>query len=343
MMKSLKPHEKQLVLDYFLGLSEEQEKQSAQQLLAQDGRAAVMLAALKDSLGPLKTYHVEQCPDHLSQQTLEKLKNAKFASEARLSELLRQEQNRPVTTRQSFWRGFVEMAAAAAMIVAVAGVTFPTLQNARSKYWQTKCAAQLGSVANGINQYSADNWEMPTVATTANSPWWKIGDQGSENVSNTRHLWLLVKHGYTDPQDFVCPARTGGKALKFDTANAHLMSDFPARKYVTYSFRVVCNVNPTQMLRSEKILISDLNPVFEKIPEAGNGELNLKLCDMAKSSNSTNHRSRGQSILCGDGSVRFVKTRNVGPSNDDIFTIRGTETYKGCERPCSEDDDFLAP
>jgi len=36
--------------------------------------------------------------------------------------------------------------------------------------------------------------------------------------------------------------------------------------------------------------------------------------------NSPNHAGRGQNVLYGDGTVRFVKTREVGPNLDDIYT-----------------------
>jgi len=48
--------------------------------------------------------------------------------------------------------------------------------------------------SDGIGSYAADHDQtLPNVATAAGSPWWKVGDQGLENQSNTRHLWLLVQ------------------------------------------------------------------------------------------------------------------------------------------------------
>jgi len=343
-MKSLKPDQKQLILDYYLGIAADDEQRLAQELLTNDSRAKDFLALLEQGLMPLRrVIAVETCPEHLAQKTIDRLKQAKLRSEMRITELLEQEQAKPVTANRGFWRSFTELAAAAAMIAAVAGLAFPTLNNARSKYWQAKCGAQLASVARGISQYSNDNKELPTVAMTAGAPWWKIGDQGNENVSNTRHLWLLVKNNYVKPQEFVCPTRIQGKPVRLDGSQTAKLCDFPSRKYVTYSFRVISSANPAQMLRSEKILISDMNPVFERIPRSCHDELNLRLCDEMRTANSSNHRKRGQNILTGHGAVRFVTTRHVGKSNDDIFTIQNTETYKGVERPCTEDDDFLAP
>ena len=59
--------------------------------------------------------------------------------------------------------------------------------------------------------------------------------------------------------------------------------------------------------------------------------------------NSNNHNRRGQNILFCDGSVSFVKTRRIGISEDDIFTLWNTDVYQGVEVPSCETDAFLAP
>lgn len=343
-MKSLRQSEKELLLDYFLGMVSPEQKQQAQELLSEHEEAAQFLVVLETTLGSLQTYEVESCPEHLAKATVERLTLAARASQSRLEELLKTEASKKVTTHRSFWANFVEMAAVAATIIIVAGVSFPTLQNARNQYWQTKCSAQLAGISQGMSNYAADHQHsLPNVAMTVGSPWWKVGDQGQENVSNTRHLWLLAKGGYAEPEYFVCPARIQGRALKLDRTQVPKLNDFPSRKYVTYSFRILCRQNPSEVMHGNNVLIADLNPVFETLPDSGSRELNLTLSPEQLTANSDNHRSAGQNVLCNDGSVNFFKTRQIGVSNDDIYTMQNQQTYKGVETPCSSTDAFLAP
>jgi hypothetical protein len=91
-----------------------------------------------------------------------------------------------------------------------------------------------------------------------------------------------------------------------------------------------------------KILMSDLNPLFEKLPDH-RGQLILRPSGNLLTVNSISHNRNGQNILFGDGSVNFVKVRRVGIGDDDIFTLWNTPVYKGCEVPSCEADVFLAP
>jgi hypothetical protein len=301
-MKSLMSNEKELVLDYFLGIASDEQQSQAKELLKTNPGAAQLFNALDGTLKPLKHYVAEDCPEHLAASTVERLKAAKWQSQVRLETLLQAEASKTVKSHN--WNNFWQLAAAAAMIVVVVSASIPALTNARYKYWQTKCSAQLASIAHGIDSYAADHGkELPNVAMTAGSPWWKVGDQGQENVSNTRHLWLLVKNGYAEPECFVCPARIQGKAVKLDRTQVPKLNDFPNRKYVTYSFRVFCNADPRQMVRGNKVLISDLNPIFENLPVPGS-ELNIKITEQMLRANSLNHRGQGQNVQLGLGGGR---------------------------------------
>lgn len=343
-MKSLGQDERQLIFDYFLGFATDSEIQNAQQLIQSHKGAAEFYDKLQLSLEPLDHYAVETCPEHLAQATIARLNQAKAASQTRLENLLQQEQQKkkPLTASRSFWANFVEVAAIAAMIFVVAGISFPTLQNARQNYWKTKCSAQLATMASGISQYAADHDDsLPVVATAAGSPWWKVGDQGTQNQSNTRHLWLLVQNKYVEPETFVCPARIEGKASKLDRTQVAKLSDFPNRKYVTYSFRIVSDQNANRLTRGNQVLISDMNPVFENLPRDYYKDLDLKVDDQMLKANSLNHKGKGQNVLLSDASVSFHNDRNI--AGDDMFTVKGQTSYRGNEVPTQAGDNFLAP
>ncbi len=342
-MTSLNSQQKQLLLDYCVGLTSETEKSEAQKLTAHNEEAARLHAEITKALSPLDSIESESCPDYLAEGTIWRLTNAARASELKLQQLLAVEQTRSVA-KSFFWRNFGQLASAAAMIIFVAGIIIAPLTHMRQDYWQKYCQTQLQRIGQGINAYSADNeGKMPAVATTLGSPWWKVGYQGEENHSNTRHMWLLAKNNYVNPTDFVCPGARQGKAIQLDPSQAKNYSDFPARRYVTYSFRIVCKQPTDKNMSGQKVLIADLNPLFERLPQNSANSLDLQLSENQLNLNSSNHCRRGQNILFSDGSVEFVKTRQMGVLQDDIFTLRDTNVYKGVETPSCETDAFLAP
>ena len=342
-MASLTDQQKQLLFDYCTGLASQRQAVEAEALISSNEEAAEICSRLKASLAPLlEGIESESCPDELAEGTVWRLNN--LARSNRLEQLLAAEQARDVTARPRLWRSLGEMVAIAAVIVFVAGVLIAPLKFVRQRSRQQRCQMQLQRIWQGVNQYCADhNGRLPTVATAMGCPWWKVGYQGKENHSNTRHIWLLAKGDYVDPADFICPGRRLGKAIQFDRSQAKNYNDFPARGYVTYSFRIRPNKSRRGYVPGRKVLMSDLNPLFERLPQNYSNQLNLRLDKDLLNLNSTNHRGRGQNILFGNGRVDFVKIRRVGVAADDIFTLKDTEIYRGCEVPASETDAFLAP
>jgi hypothetical protein len=89
--------------------------------------------------------------------------------------------------------------------------------------------------------------------------------------------------------------------------------------------------------------MADRNPLFEKLPKEFSRQLKLQLTGNLKTLNSINHNRSGQNVLFDDGRVEFLKTRSIGITNDDIYTLQDTDVYQGCEVPSCETDAFLAP
>jgi hypothetical protein len=343
-MTRLSNQQKQLLFDYCLGLTSEKETTEAEQLISSNEKAAKIHSKLKSALSPLDGLEPESCPDELAEQTIWRLNNLARSSQLRLQQLLADEQARAVTVKSRLWYNLGDMLAAAAVIVFVAGVLITPLRFARQKSWQQRCQMQLRHIWQGIKNYSADyDGELPAVATATGAPWWKVGYQGEENHSNTRHIWLLAKGDYVNPSDFVCPAASQGRALQFDASQVQYYNDFPHRRYVTYSFRIRCN-KPTKLhLLGPKVLIADLNPLFERLPQNYSKSFKLKLNKDLLTLNSPNHNRCGQNVLFRDGGVKFVKMRRIGIAEDDIFTLQNTDIYQGIEVPSREADAFLAP
>ncbi len=342
-MSTLDNRQRQLVFDYCLGLTTEKETAEAEELIRSDKQAAELHSALKFVASALDSLESELCPDELVEGTILRLTNTARASQARLAQLLADEQARTVAGPRHLWWNIGRVLAAAAVILIVASIWFAPLNFARQKYYQYRCQMQLARIAGGINQYMAEHdGQMPAVATAAGAPWWKVGYQGSGNYSNTRHLWLLPRGGYVEPADFVCPGAMQGQAVQLDSLQVKDYNDFPDRKHVTFSFRIRCNKPRGASTAGRMILISDLNPLFEVLPRPDETfivRLNKELLNL----NSANHNRTGQNVLLDDGSVKFLKMRRFGIAEDDIFTLQDTKVYQGVEVPLCETDTFLAP
>lgn len=343
-MSPLNEQQKQLIFDYCIGVTSEQEATLAHELIFSNHHAAEFHSMLKTILNPLETVRTEQCPKELTERTVAGLKNLANSSQLRLQHLLAAEQIKDTAVRPRFWRNISEILAAAAAIVFIAGVLMAPLNLARQKYWQYRCQTQLSNISQGLSNYSADNeGRLPAVAIANDSPWWKVGYQGNENHSNTRNMWLLVKNNYANPDNFVCISRKTDTPARFDTSQIKNYSDFPSRSNVTYSFRITRNPSQHECASGEKILISDLNPLFENLPQDYSNPFRLQPTERSLTINSINHNCGGQNVLFGNGGIRFIKMRNLDDSSDDIFTIQNTSIYKGCEIPSADSDAFLAP
>ena len=334
-MSPLSNNQKKLLLDYCLDLTSEKEKSEAQLLISTNEEAAEIYTGIKSSLKPLDSIEPQKCPDDLVESTISILNKHKHVSQHQLEQLLAVEQTKKVPVRIGFWGNLVEMAAVAASIMLIVG--------ARQKHLQNKCSTQLASFFQGLKSYISDHDDnSPSVATTAGAPWWKVGDQGPENQSNTRRIYLLVREKYVDPGIFICPGNKIGGNLKIEPSKIQDYKDFPDRRYVTYSFQITCRTGQSGKLLCRKVIMADLNPLFEKLPNF-DSPLRIRLDKELLTINSSGHNRRGQNVLFGDGRVEFLKTRHTSDAHDDIFTLQNTDVYHGVEVPSCETDFFLAP
>jgi hypothetical protein len=361
LMDTLNKEQRDILLDYYFECADLRESNMAKDLLETHQGAMEFYNRLHHSLSPLEHLDHEtfaNCPDHLVEKTLERLyAHNTETSNIRLEKLLRAESEKPVsypivTKQAGFWRSFAEAAAVAAGVFILASLFVPVTRQMRAQASKTACQANLSTVSRGITQYGNEHNDfLPAVATKAGSPWWKIGSTGPENQSNTRHLWLLVKQGYLQPKDFVCPGRSKEKSLDLNLSQAQIaqLFDFSDRQYITYSFKLICDPNKAVRSRTKTPLMADINPLFESCFKIKNPDSLSKsefepvtLSKKLLTANSSSHRSKGQNILFSDGTVEFTSQRVFG-QDDDIFTVKGQDTYRGTEKPSCDTDVFLVP
>jgi len=344
-MSKLSDQYKELLFDYCFQNTNEQETAEAQELIFSNEEAAAFVASIKASLSPLDSITDEVCPAELADGTVWRAQQAVRTGQLQLNQLLAEEQKRKPSVAQGIWRTVFGQFATAALFIIVGGGLLTggkvASNYAHQRYWQTQCGSQLAGMFQGLSNYKADNnGQMPTLASTPGAPWFKVGEQGSENVSNTRRMYILVKNGYLPPDDFMCPGRKSAKNIEFEPKN---YNDFPDKSLVMYSIRIGCPKTASAE-SGRRAIIADRSPVFERIflpsPESG---LPVTLSDALRKLNSVNHRGRGQNVLFCDGSVVFAKIRFTDASKDDIYTLIDKTTYNGTELPATEADTFLAP
>jgi hypothetical protein len=343
-MTEFNDQQKQLIFDYCMGQSSEEDCAQVEHIIASNPQAKKFCQNLQSILNPLDSVAGEPCPEDLAERTLARLKRARQPGQHSPGAIIPAEAA-PQTIRVDFWRQFTQVAAVAAIVLFLASVSIPALKMAREKYYLGRCQAQFNNIYQGLVSYTADYDAPPTINATIGSPWWKVGYQGKENYSNTRAVWLLPRYGYVDPAKFVCPARRKAQDIDYSTVDPSKLYDFPGRDYIDYSSRV-CRQNQRRALSEEMVLMADMNPLSERIPTDHSKPFKIRLDESILNTNSINHGRRGQNLLLYNGSVGYNKTRCMRTSEDDFFSTRnmtyGSEVV-GSELPVSDKDAFLAP
>ena len=345
-MSPLKDRQKQLLFDYCIGLTSEEQSAEAQTLISSNDEAAEIHSKLKAALAPLETIQPEPCPDDLAERTIIRLNNLARSSQLQLQQLLADEQARSVAVKGPSWRKLGKIATAAAVFMIAWGTFQASANYARKRSYKNRCQAQLGSIFRGLDSYIEDNdGKMPTLATTAGAPWWMVGRQGKENYSNTRRFFLLIKGGYVDQALLICPGKKQ-KPIPLTPSQIQQLNDFLYREQISFSFRIYCPKNSAkQVSPSRRALMSDMNTLFETLPRDYSRPLDvdLNLNKDLSVLNSINHDRWGQNILFDDGCVDFCKKRCIGITEDDPFTLKNTNMYNGTETPDCESDNFVGP
>lgn len=369
-MSRLNKEQQDLILDFYFRCGDEISINHGRDLIAANPEAATLYDNLESTLKELDAVKYEPCPDNLVEVTIARLRQAASQESQRplerenpapqfaISDLIQAEQNKrnlPFAqataqnkTHISKFR-LAQIAAVAALFLAISGIGFPVFSNLRQSSWKTACLANFGRIGQAISRYAGEHdGHLPSVPMAAGSPWIRIGDQGDENQSNTRHLWILVKLGYASPADFVCPGAPLGRFFSGDSMAVAQLKDFPCHRNINYSFQLLCgnsNLDTSGFL----LLLADRNPLFQNVCSCCN-PINpaqpgcIQNCTDARmmTQMSTNHRGRGQNVLYSSGNAVFLNDRLI--NGDDIYTLNNITRYQGNEAPCYDGTDiFVAP
>jgi anti-sigma-K factor RskA len=346
-MNPLSNTDREMILDYCLGQLSDAQVSDIEELIRTSPEAAQLHESIKSSLQPLSTAELlEPCPDALAELTVARLVRQSRSDTDRLQQLISEERERTATIKVPLWHRATQIVAVAAVVLFALSIAMPILQRARAQSYQARCSVQLGSIGQAMFAFRNDNGQMPVASFASGASWWQVGNQGIENHSNTRSVWMLASQGYVDPEKFICPGRLQTMTPpEFENMAFDRLRDFPNKSYLNYSPLVCCEKN-ARVIDGKTIIMADNNPLCEGLPEDYTQGFQVRLDGELMQANSRNHDGQGQNLLAGDGSVTFATSRLYGPNRDDVYTLASMspgEELNGCEVPACSSDIFLAP
>ena len=141
-MTTLNTEQKQLLFDYCIGLTSQEQSSEAEALISSNQAAAGIHSKLKGVLGPLDSLEPEPCPDDLAEHTILRLNDLANSSQDKLHQLLDSEQTREVAVRKWSWTSFAGRLATAAVFIIAASVLLPALGYLRYNSRLQRCQMQ---------------------------------------------------------------------------------------------------------------------------------------------------------------------------------------------------------
>jgi len=319
-----------LLIDFLLGRCDEEGGLRTQKRLASDEALRRLRDDIANTFSALKLAVEFEPPGDLVEKTLSRINQAR-QTEALLA---REEMARRVF-RPTF--SLRELVAVAAAIILLAAVFVPLRQEAKRRAMIDQCCAHASEIGTGILTYANDNGGYLPSPPSLQKRWLPAADQAAN--SNSASLFRLVKSGHVSPVVFVCPAAEGSVSSGFVAESR--MSDFPARRYISYSYQHTLGPNRLSYhskdlsgLAQSMAILADDTPVFR------NGRF---LRDRVSAATSDNHGGSGQNVLYLDWHVEWKENASAGVQGNNIYLAEGIYDYQGDETPVSPTDTFLLP
>jgi len=351
------PDNLQRLLDYHLNLDDPDQRRQTQELISSDQQVRSLSDTLSRTLKPLSSWSDAPAPLGLAQRTMQFInQHEQVRVIAEASAALAGHRDAPKATsmpssykeNRTRWilGNLRDLVTAAACILLVVMVSRPVSHRMRQLNQQVACASNMKSIGTAFNQYALDyQGYLPFVEYQPGAFWWSIGKADKKNAPNTRNVYLLIRQNYVSPEAFLCPGSPQQPSLRLmnDPESLKKRQDFPNRKHIHYSFKLILDKIRLDSDRSLQMgIMGDLNPHFTDFDGTNKHILDLAADPSLLQKNSPNHGGTGQNLLYPDGRVSFYKARHLAPNLDDIYTMKGIYRYKGNERPDSNDI-LLAP
>jgi type II secretory pathway pseudopilin PulG len=233
------------------------------------------------------------------------------------------------------------------IILLLASIVIPYIRKARENEQRTRCLTNLWTIGSALREYAkSNNGNFPRVVydpvnyrsgyfayTGPYAPNPFAGD-GRVSVNDvTASLWLLVRGGYSQPAEFICPSSSDlpdpmldGTGQKVSTNSR---SNFRRARHLSYSYASPFSSAPGYKLNeyqpSEFAILADKNPGRSGGQDVTGPPATAPHLQVARA-NSLNHRRAGQNILYADTHGEFRKTAYSGfgysatSPGDNIYT-----------------------
>lgn len=314
----------QQLLEWHLNLLDAEASQRLEIRLQTDPKLRAQSQKLGRILRPLDHWSVHPGPANLAENVLKAVQSAR---------LKRIEQN----TRQAPVFPFFkirDIAAVAACIAVLMGVFVPGASALRSRSQRVLCASNMHDIGLGLSQYQASFAGSLPFAGFAPDPAWLPGEDPTCYASNSRHVFLLHKHGFVPkPNAFICPSNKNASPMK--VAALQGCDDFGEGNNISYDSHNLSGSSPYLRPTEAIAYLGDPNPLF--IGAKFNEEID------PQSANSPAHGGCGQTVLLLDGRAEYMRTPVYGNHKDNVWTIDGVRHYTGVEAPSRPNDSFLVP
>jgi len=327
-MTEHRPQDEQDLIDFLLGQSDD--APAIQRRLQDDPTFLRLYNDLKNTFAALDLLEQPPAPADLTARTMDRIRRRQGVNVL----LARQEINRRTWFRPTFTMR--DMVGAAAAVILLAIVFVPSLWEARRQSRIDQCASQAGQIGAALQAYANDHQGQLPAAVTDQASW--LPSPTRRAVSNSASLFQLVPQQYAPAGIFQCPGLGGGPVGLALRAG---MTDFPSRKYISYSYQHalgqagLSRTNPDlAAVASEMAILADNTPLFS------DGQFRP---ERLKRLVSDNHSRTGQNVLYLDMHVAWSKVAEAGVAGDNIYLIKGVYSYRGDEAPHDPTDSFLLP
>lgn len=293
----------------------------------------------------LNAYPVTDAPADLAERTLLRLaENKQRLQLDQQIDRLHQHRNESVSVLARLGR-WVEIGAAAAMILIGVSLMFPVLDNNQATIRQAGCLNNLGRAGMAFGGYANDhNDKLPRRTDQPKGLWIRVGQpqQDSQEVqSNTAHYVLLVNKGYCQVSTLACPENEHAPSQL-----AAGMIDFPSPQAPSFSYQNQHTAFELRLHNATMGILADRNPMFR----VQDGRL-VQDPDVSANSNSRLHNQRGQNVLLNNLAVRWYeqpvlskeKLSTHQQKTDHIWAIYKVSQYRGDESPRDPNDTHLVP
>jgi hypothetical protein len=310
------------------------EKSWVEEALASDPALRAKNDQLRRMLEPLDGWQVSPTPAILADKVLSHVRRATGEWDTARPWPMSAPRAEKTGRSWPFFRAR-ELVAVAACLLLLMSVLVPGVSEMRSRSRQTVCANNLGSIFRGVSLYQEQfDGNLPYAGHVAGAAWLPQGRGERPYVSNSRHPYLLAKHGMiARMSDFLCPAAADRQEM--DGKLLASRDDFSDVSSLTYDTLNLSTAEPNLAPPKSIAYVSDRNPLFV------NGRFDDRVDP--DHTNSPAHGGRGQTVLTLDGTVRFVDSPIYGEAKDNLWLVNDVRRYTGTEAPRQRNDAFLVP